>query len=604
MEIIKVLSPINYEIRLTPTKTDVVHVSRLKRFNQRQPLTTPPTVGTTPVVDTVSTPVGAQPQNPHPANTAQRPTHRYRTRLNVRNALNLLTLLLIITSSFGFDLVEPVQWHDSERVVIKEITPYNFRIDYKSPCELFQTLGKIRPELTKWCDTVFNESFLIPLQKFCQNHDVNRHKRVIPVVIPLVPAIIGGVADLVTGAGIGTYFVIANTKAKVNDLIRQLDMIKETVSQGLDASNHIKSALRIAGREMNRTQLFAEAEINNLKSDVTVATYLAVKMAEIKNIIDNSANKHGYFGLTEEFLNIFNTSLPCKSDCPTNMTTMINCHNDLIESKLTFGVLTRKPSKTLRILKSDTFSLYNRTGIKNCYKTYAGPEYMLFDTDSNCIIPVPDFEKSKFVPYTRENIECDKSEFQSIKWSEEKCSVEHHFESIQFKRGHKFNYIYCFEQNITIKGRSLGCPNQPFRLLTNTSFSVEKFVYDGHLSLNITPQNYFWSDITNKFLTHVQSPINSSLDDYLMEIGKIKIPDLETMKSHSFHTILIVAIASGNLIFLSLLYTGVRIYFIRKRERNFGTLRYDIAQETARQLVQFINTETPAVDIIDIDSPD
>ena len=620
MTITKVFSPINYEVQISPTKTDVVHVSRLKRYYQRPPATALPTAvneinpetgeaedseqmgevsSTVPLQDIQQS---TQNQIPEPDPQIQRPphTHRYRTRLSVRNALQLLILFLLLSRAISFDLIDPVQWHESERQVVKEIMPYNFRIDYKSPCEAFHRLNKTEKALSDWCDAVFTESFLSPLQDFCRIHDVSRVKR----VIQFIPIMVGGVIVGAIGSGITSLIVRANSRAKIRDLVKQLNIIKDSVSKGLDASKHIKSALQIAGVEMNRTQLFAEAAINQLNSDVILATYLAIRLAEIRQTITNSANDFGYFQLTNQFLKIFNTSLPCGSDCPANMTTIINCHINDKETKLTFGVLARMPSKKLKILKANSFTLYNRTGIKNCYKTYSGPEFILFDSESKCSTPVPDFEKSKFIPYTKDSVDCDKTPFQSIEWSQEKCSIEHNFKLIQLKRGHNYNYIYCYEQNITINRKTLECPDQPFKLKINTSFRIANFNYGSEDMINQRANDYIWSEMINRFLTHVQRPENSSLDDYLREVGRIQIPDLQTIKTHSYHVFWIVAITSGTLVTVAVAYISLRLFLIRRHQRSFNSMRHDIALETARQLVTFLNPEMPSIQTQDIETPD
>ena len=226
------------------------------------------------------------------------------------------------------------------------------------------------------------------------------------------------------------------------------------------------------------------------------------------------------------------------------MTTLINCHINPNENRLTFGVLTRKPSQKLKILKSDPFTLYNTTGIKNSYQSYVGPDHMLLDTETKCLIPVPDFEKSQFIPYTKDSVECSKTPFESIDWTNDQCSVEHHFEVIQIKRGSEYNYLYCYEQNITIKSRTFECPNQPFRLSTNTSFKISDFSYNSKEYFNFSTEIYICSELTNRFLTYVRSPLYSSLDDHHREIGQIRIPEFESMKTHSYHTVLIVSTAS------------------------------------------------------------
>ena len=122
--------------------------------------------------------------------------------------------------------------------------------------------------------------------------------------------------------------------------------------------------------------------------------------------------------------------------------------------------------------------------------------------------------------------------------------------------------------------------------------------------INQTANDYIWSDMINRFLTHVLRPENSSLDDYLREVGRIQIPDLQTIKTHSYHVFWIVAITSGTLVTVAVAYNGLRLFLIRRHQRSFNSMRHDIAMETARQLVTFLNPEMPSIQTQDIETPD
>ena len=176
--------------------------------------------------------------------------------------------------------------------------------------------------------------------------------------------------------------MINSNRKQIEQLVKELDILHFKLSQGLEAERHIKAALEIAGLEINRSQLMTEVESNNLRTDLAISTYQAIKLSEIKAVMISSINKNGYFRLTDDFMAILNASLPCGTECPTNMTTLISCQIDIETKHLSFGVLARFPSDRLKILKSDPFVLYNRTGIKNCYRQYSGPEFLLFDTQT------------------------------------------------------------------------------------------------------------------------------------------------------------------------------------------------------------------------------
>jgi hypothetical protein len=390
--------------------------------------------------------------------------------------------------------------------------------------------------------------------------------------------------------------------------MESLRVINEQIKQGEDADQHIRKALIIAGEEMNKTQLLASARDQNLRTDIALATYLSIRLAEVKMTIESSTNENRYFTITDEFLKVMNSSLLCGKECPTKLSTLINCHLLKQEHSLKFGVLARKPSENLIILKADSFTLNNTSGIKNCYETYVGPEFLLFDPESNCLTPIPEFQKTKFILFTKKNIECTKSVFTDYVFQSKSCSVEHHFESIQMKNGRKHNFVYCYEQNITIKKQTFECPNYPFKLSVKTPFKVNDFEYQINDTIVSTNNNYIWSEIANLFLTHVKTSENSSLDEYLKEVNLIRTPQLKVIEIQTKLGVWIICGILGMFITLAVIYWIVRCYYLKQRDRRFADLRQSIAVETARQLVNIINLETSVGQAIgpidDLEQPD
>ena len=101
-----------------------------------------------------------------------------------------------------------------------------------------------------------------------------------------------------------------------------------------------------------------------------------------------------------------------------------------------------------------------------------------------------------------------------MNWTSNSCSIEYTFDILQLKHGQKFNYLYCYKNNIIINKRLFACPKLPFKLRVNTTFSIGTTVYEPIVNSSIIATNYFWSDMTNKFLTHVKNSSNSSLQQY------------------------------------------------------------------------------------------
>ena len=349
--------PIVYEIQLTPTKKDVVHVSRMKRYYERSP-----NIASGSATDRVSSGPGVRDVNPDLVTVNGRPRqHNYETRFRLNNALTLLVffyLMFVLSTCHCFNRVTQTQWHLSKRQVISEVTPYNFEIEFQSPCLAFKQQNISSPKLVNWCDSMFNESFIKPIERRCSGHIIKREKRLIPEVI------YGAVTIASFGIGIGSYFAYFKTRKyekKLNKFVVELTDLHDRVMRNQDSDLHIKNALQIVGIELNKTQLLAAAERNELTSDVTVATYLSYKFAEIRRILESSDFGSEYT-VTQEFLSILNSSLPCAKSCPVEFTTLMSCGIDSSKGRFRMSILTRKPSDNLLVLGSESFILYDRTG--------------------------------------------------------------------------------------------------------------------------------------------------------------------------------------------------------------------------------------------------
>jgi hypothetical protein len=133
----------------------------------------------------------------------------------------------MISPVLMFDRIDPVQWLESDRKVIKEVTPLNYKIDYQNPCHRFNESDLKNEKLFKWCQQLFDDSFTNPLEHFCNAHDVTRHERALPVII-------GGAAAIVIGGvsyGIGKIVGNFKSKRKWNDLMESLRVINEQIKQ-------------------------------------------------------------------------------------------------------------------------------------------------------------------------------------------------------------------------------------------------------------------------------------------------------------------------------------------------------------------------------------
>ena len=588
------LSPVNYEIRYSPTKSDILHVQMLKRYYPRDHETVVSLPESIPAEVEDETPPAP------PSSPVGRPQHRYNTRYALRNSLVTLVMAsLFLGVCFTFDEVDTVLWKTSHRRVIKEVIPINYKIEYQSPCLAFEQLNKTSDQLIGWCKFAFKQDFESEFLSRCHTHEIREKRELFFAAVASILAL-----GAMTGIGVGGYYAFANNNKRLDEFIVQLDIIRSRVGQGLEAEEHITNALKIAGLEMNKTQLFMDMEAKRIHSDIALATVIAHQLATMKLTIRNSVDSFGQMRLTEELLSGLNTTLPCGLKCPVNMTTLITCSFRPEINRLTFGVFARVPSENILVLKSDPFVPYNISGVKYCYHKYVGPDYLLIDTVTKCLVPVPDYETELFIPFTKYSIDCDKGLFSNFDWREWSCSVEHTFDVLQLKTGLERNYLYCYEGNITILSRECQCPSFPFSLSPETNFTVGQFAYSVEVRANVSSSHYLWSEITSRFISHVNRPERMNLEEYYREIGEIHIPkSIERLEGHSYITLMIVVASASSLLFLSLVYFVIRVYCVRRRNRNIEVIRDQIAREAARRLFAAVTDQLPD-QMRSIDSPD
>ena len=554
--IVAVKSPLVYELQIKPNQTDVVHVSRLKKYHERS--VCPP------------------------------------KRSQLRNQTGILTMILLtiliilcIGNTQAFDGVNPIQWKVSERKIVDKVQPFNIKVDFKSQCEIFNESSLSLKDLFIWCKNMVEESFVEPFNNLCSTHQMNRHKRILPIII--------GITCVVATGGVITagYFTwqLRKVENKVTYLIEELNQINKQVLQGKEADKHIKNVLSLVGMELNRTELIAKATNKEINTDIALAAYLAYKFATIKLDIQSSVDSNGNLIITDKILNILNATLPCAEACPISHTSLMNCNIDAKNNKITLGIVSRELSNNLIILEADTFTLYNRSNIKNCFVSYSGPQYLIYDKSLDCAMPLPTFEELKYVQLAKHHLMCSANSFKDVNWNKIECSIENTFDDIQIKYGSTFNYIYCYENNITIKGRVFPCPDFPFKLKVDTSFSIKDFSYlfDTNSTQIENPVNYLWSTTINNFLYKTTINYSSNIEQIFDEIDKIKLDEITKWQNPTIVSTTIVSACGIVVTTLAIVYAVYRIKIYCRRRREFESFQRQIVAEAARLLVESLS---------------
>ena len=411
---------------------------------------------------------------PTPEMVRPRYRHRYNTRFSVRNILSTILIAYVLLSScLCYELVDRVQWTPTDQKAYDEVITYNFVIEYHSPCDLLRLKGpESSKEILEWCEDAFKTDFVEEFENRCHSHTLIRIKREVTI---LCVALIGFAGTAIMG-GV-SYAIYKLNGWNYDQLKKELNQIREKVKQEADTEIHVKKALEYGGLAINKTRLFADFAVNNVKNDIALSIVIAHKLAEINNIISDSKDKDGTFRITEELLTALNATLPCQN-CPIDMTSLLICNIKKDRNIIYFVVSAKRQLKSLVVLKADPFEIYSQREVDNCHTEYTGPETILFDNTTRCAIPMKD--KREYIPYAKKTIQCESKQFRE--WSKMEtttCNVENTFREFQVKWGLDQNLIYCYNTNITINKRIHECPSEPFRLKNTSNFEVGRFIHYG-----------------------------------------------------------------------------------------------------------------------------
>lgn len=219
-------------------------------------------------------------------------------------------------------------------------------------------------------------------------------------------------------------------------------------------------------------------EIIKTRDDMILKHGLSLDAAEYSAVTVNLATQmkrllllFNHDQVTMEALDFLNVSLPYT--VPVKLMEPDHCHWDQDRKRLTLDFIGKLISDHQSALRVDPFTLYEEHGTDICKVEYHGPEYAIFDSQSNAPC------KLAAVPHKDSYMESRTRQCRPVVkvWIFTACSPTisfAHADTVQIKELDNNILIYCFLNQIQVTEDSplIDCPPEVIFLPLNASFHV------------------------------------------------------------------------------------------------------------------------------------
>lgn len=347
--------------------------------------------------------------------------------------------------------------------------------------------------LHNWCESEFHDSFIRPLESFCQStdrdeHGLSREKRVIAAAIIVTTAIISVIATI----GIAAYSSSQVAQAEIYSLEEQQDALLKQLQANTQLNDHVKEILvKLDKRHDILSHAFNNATeriislMNFHVPSVTLVSKIGSSLAVVKERFFAIGLDWKIKILNSLFLDTLNVFLPCADECPSKLMTPISCQVDTLRKQIKLSFEQRTTKSRTQILVADPFRLItNITSDSYCVGSYRGPHSVIYDEKIDCVTPIrgdsdsnDNMILSPAVAYCSDAVPINESIHY---WTRSECipaPLIQDDDIIQIKSSDQYKYIYCTSLNITIFNRTFDCPNYVFSVPHVASFSIGKLSY-------------------------------------------------------------------------------------------------------------------------------
>ena len=465
--------------------------------------------------------------NPTPARRRIQPDPNFVTKLLSNMTTLLMLFSLVDISSAVFNTVPPIVWKRIDKHVVTGSTIVYYELHYESPCTIYERFGSMTPaerkQFVNWCDDLYLDSFIAPLQDFCRHPSVSKSKdNKYHLSRPKRELVTFAVLGLVTVLGLGVVGLTIYNTVKESSLSSQMD----AVNLRADALSSKQEIINKQLKTIEDTLSEAVEKFNNFTTDYqTFRSELPAMIMSTADLSSRLTSTHDRLQILGRdwssgfvhpvFSSLFNFTIPCNGTCPASLRKPIDCELDIEDDVLKFAFEVTEVDSRSHILQAQPFRLYTINDTHACTVAYTGPKFVLYHDklQSSCPLTIRSFDEHDILlPSGRKN--CSRNTTASL-WSSNSCHKRSSLATedlVQVKKVGHLNYILCLGFNITVFGQSLTCPEKVFTLPSNVSFKINDLQYSSDFvrvnsQVDFVP---FWQHHVNTYIAQDVNPYHIS----------------------------------------------------------------------------------------------
>lgn len=450
---------------------------------------------------------------------------RDRERTMVNKAIWALTMMMAIsfTQGFVFERTKPIIWIATDKFVDVGVVQYVINYTFVNPCKIIDdkfapNLPSMQPQLKQpilkekdlrlapgiddpirivnvqlkqECELLYRAAFTSRIDDWVSRQpakhthapEFSNEKRsikrsILSEAATTVISIFGGVVVSNLVAVITSRLNPSSDYNRLNRLEPAFETEKNRITEfesRFNATKEVQRGMVEAMSQMGKTIREQQRQINHLAHLLPQTTWLASYLqsrilsasADLKTIIDEYVRGRVATLELSELLNI--TEIRGIEPEDTSFERVDREPGALQTINMQFTV--REKSKDTFVYKVMPFNYWeNLTEIPSLME-YVGPRYIIYNEAKNCIKGISD---SPLRDVREECNEINGTDPELSKWRV-LISTNKVYDQNQGSMDYrtlKFNYVYCFPWNITIKSKQLRCPPYAFRLPLNLAYST------------------------------------------------------------------------------------------------------------------------------------
>lgn len=433
----------------------------------------------------------------------------------------VLMILMLITSTdakatIKFERTTPVIWEPMRIKVVEGMNHYNINIHFTSPCNKLKEISEFTPNATieafNLCEKLFRDDILAPIETV--NHedflDNSRDRRF------LIGFIVG-------------YFISDTIRTVIDNALHpSLDHDVEKIKREQEEKmKQISNLSQLRSEAVTKSLEMLTTNLHQTNNNLAYLAHADPQIAILSGYIMSriSMKSHLIFALLSEArsgtLDIVTLAELLENNMLDNIdqrTVNLKKMSSPSTGWLSVQFLARKVDKTTRLYKVHTFK--HQTGRfeeEPKWTKYAGSEFLVHNTSSNCIKGIQELDNSFVATMcdTKDQVDLSVS-----KWIDLDRKPEP-----QMYASWPYTFVYCYDFWIKIEGETYRCPPFPFKLNATLSFNTTNINYAGIEEITSTSVAIYHDALDKVHFANDLTELDENLAiDKIRELGrKIKL---------------------------------------------------------------------------------